>query len=125
MASVNIELGLGSIVPFDCCADPATLGQRWRRWKRSLEYYLSAKGVTDVGQKKALLLHLAGPAIQDVFDTLPELVGKGTADLDEYQKAMKKLDNHFGPQVNVPYERHIFRQMKQEETETVDQFVTG
>ena len=33
------------------------------------------------------------------------------------------LDAHFAPQVNVPPDRHVFHQMLQEESETVDQFV--
>ena len=37
---------------------------------------------------------------------------------------MRTLDCHFAPQVNVPFERHQFRQANQEESETVDQFVT-
>ena len=33
------------------------------------------------------------------------------------------LDAYFSPKANVPYERHVFRQMKQEDGETIDQFV--
>jgi len=33
------------------------------------------------------------------------------------------LEAYFLPQVNAPYERHVFRQMKQGDQETVDQFV--
>ena len=33
------------------------------------------------------------------------------------------LDNYFTPKVNVPFERHVFRQMQQMEGETIDQFV--
>ena len=40
-----------------------------------------------------------------------------------YNAALQILDAYFTPQVNVPYERYIFRQMKQEEHEMVDQFV--
>ena len=36
---------------------------------------------------------------------------------------MRSLDAHFAHQVNIPFERHQFRQAKQEESETVDQFV--
>jgi hypothetical protein len=42
---------------------------------------------------------------------------------DEYEIALKILDEYFSPKANVPYERHVFRQMKQEDGETVDQFV--
>jgi|SRR6218665_2256865 len=37
---------------------------------------------------------------------------------------MRTLDAHFSPKLNNPYERHVFRQMKQESKETVDQFVS-
>ena len=46
--------------------------------------------------------------------------GKGE---DEYEEAMKILDHRFTPQINVPFERHEFRQMNQKESETIDQFV--
>ena len=36
---------------------------------------------------------------------------------------MRSLDAHFAHQVNIPFERHQFRQAKQEESETVDQFI--
>ena len=37
---------------------------------------------------------------------------------------MEQLDNYFCPRVNTPFERHEFRLMTQEQTESVDQFVT-
>ena len=37
---------------------------------------------------------------------------------------MEQLDDYFSPQVNVPYERHLFRNTKQLSAETVDQFIT-
>ena len=33
------------------------------------------------------------------------------------------LDEHFSPKANIPYEKHIFSDMKQENSESVDQFV--
>ena len=41
-----------------------------------------------------------------------------------YAKAMRLLDAHFLPQVNIPFERHQFCQAKHEECETADHFVT-
>jgi len=79
-----------------------------------------AKGVEQPAQKKALLLHLAGFDVQDIFETLEEPVGDG----DEYVEAATVLDNYFQPRTNVPYERHVFRQLQQRDAESVDQFVT-
>ena len=38
--------------------------------------------------------------------------------------ALSKLNMYFTPIVNVSYTRHVFRQMKQNEGETILQFVT-
>ena len=72
------------------------MGPHWKRWKRSFEFFLEAKGITKGSQQKALLLHCAGQDAEG--DTL-------------YAKAMRSLDAHLLPQVK-------------EESETADQFVT-
>ena len=118
--AVNIEFG--NISPFDCKGNPTSVGPRWRRWKRSFEFFLEAKGVKKDSQRKALLLHCAGQDVQDIFDTLTD-PGPDPEHDSEYAKAMRSLDAHFAHQVNIPFERHQFRQAKQEESETADQFV--
>ena len=117
--AVNTEFG--NINAFDCTGNPTSVGPRW---KRSFEFFLEAKGITKDSQQKALLLHCAGQDVQDIFDTLTD-PGPVPAEGDTlYAKAVRSLDAHFLPQVNVPFERHQFRQAKQEESETADQFVT-
>ena len=55
--------------------------------------------------------------VQELFETLTDpSVPAGETDND-YKTA------YFTPKVNIPYERHIFRQIKHEEHEQVDQFV--
>ena len=78
-------------------------------------------------EKKTLLLHCAGREVQELFETLQDprsQADAGEDNADEYQKALRKLDSHFTAQLNEPYERHVFRNLKQEEGETVDQFIT-
>ena len=41
-----------------------------------------------------------------------------------YTVAIKQPYQYFTHQVNVPYERHLFRTMAQLPTESVDQFIT-
>ena len=112
---------LSIIQPFDCM-DPSQIATRWRRWRRSFDYYIKARGTADPPQKKALLLHTAGINVQDVFETLT-LLEAGEQD-DEYSLAIRALDEYFLPQTNMPYERHCFRQLQQRDNETVDQFIT-
>ena len=97
--------------------DETSIGQRWEKWKKSLEYYLTASGLTDDKQKRGLLLHLGGEEVQDVWDSLEETG-------EDYESAIKALDTYFSPQKNVIYERHIFRQLAQQSDETIDSFVT-
>ena len=70
------------------------------------------------------MLHLVGMPVQDVSPTLTEpVVPRGQAALDNYEKAVKMLDDHFAYKPNTAFERHLFRKMTQREGETVAQFV--
>jgi len=66
-------------------------------------------------------MHTA-PDVQDIFDTLT--VADVDAHNDEYTVTLEALDQYFQPKVNVPYERHLFRQLRQESHESVSQFAT-
>ena len=103
--------------PFDPVSDPSSLSQRWKTWKWRFWTYLVALNVTDDKQKRVLLLYEAGQETQDLFDTF---TNTGT----DYKTAMNKLDAYFSPKKNVDYEIFQFRQAKQQESETLDQFIT-
>lgn len=61
------------VKPFDAKVDQSQLASEWRRWKRSLEYCLEAQGVITQREKRNQLLHLGGPDLQDIFDSLLEV----------------------------------------------------
>ena len=104
---------------FDPKGEPTTLSVRWKRWKRAFRLYVASKGVTNQAQKVALLLHSGGMELQEIFYTLaPEDEAQ-----NNFDNCLTVLDNYFTPKVNVPFERHGFRQMAQLQGETVDQFV--
>ena len=90
---------------------------RWKRWVSDFELFIAASAVTCDTQKRALLLHCDGPNAQDIFGTLSNTGS-------EYAIALSKLNIYFTPIVNVPYTRHVFRQMKQNEGATLLQFMT-
>ena len=48
------------------------MGPLWRRWKRSFEFFVDAKGITKDAQKQALHLNCAGQDVQDIFVTLSD-----------------------------------------------------
>jgi len=64
-----------------------------------------------------MLLHMAGPETQEVFDIL-------TPENDTYDKALEAPTSHFSVKKNVPFEGNVFHQTKQKAGESVEQFFT-
>ena len=76
------------------------------------------EGITSDSQERGFLLQTAGLEVQDVYFILvPDGEDK------DYPTTLKVLDDYFIPKANVPFERHLFRQITQSSEETVDQFV--
>ena len=91
---------------------------------RSFQLYVDGKGLIIVPdkddnkvQRQALLLHCAGLDVQDIFYVLAD-----TGSAKDYHKAKDALTRHFVTQINIPYERHLFREMVHGKDETIDQF---
>ena len=125
MASIKID-DLTSVKPFDPHGEPSGVGRRWQRWLKSFSVYAESKGlliaadkVDNKIQRRALLLHSAGEAVQEIFETLTD-----TGEAKDYEKAVKALNDYFIPKVNSTYQNHLFRSMEQQDGETVAQFVT-
>ena len=82
----------GGILPFDCKGAITSVAPRWKKWKKSFEYYILAKGITNSARKKGLLLHCAGTEVQELFETLQDPgppADAGEDNADEYQKALR------------------------------------
>ena len=112
---------LPCISPFDCIGEPATLAQRWDKWKADVELYVATSRVEDKVQKRALLLHLAGPRVRKTFKKYLDEV-KGHA--KEIDKAMTCLSNHFEVKKNIPLARLKMLTSKPNPGETINNFVT-
>ena len=70
MATSN-NFSLPNFSPFDVHVD-GNVGPRWKKWLNRFERLLIATNITDTKQQRALLLHYAGPAVDEIFDTLPD-----------------------------------------------------
>ena len=104
--------------------EKSSLAARWLEWKSSASYMIKAKGITDPEQKEATLLHTAGRKLQKVYETLPEPPENQLPDDPTvYDIAIAKLDRYFAGNVNQPFERHKFRSMRQESSESTAHFV--
>ena len=97
------------------------LAQCWDKWKAEFKLYVTASGVEDKLQKQALLLHLAGPGVREIFKTYPDEV-KG--DAKEFDKAMTCLSHHFKVKKNVPLARQKLLASTPNLGETINNFVT-
>ena len=124
--AVALQAGKVSGLPkFDVTGEAASIGARWKRWKKAFQYYVDARGITQAKQTKSLL-HTAGMDVQDLFETLtdPGHPEKVTPDPhNAYEKALRTLDAHFLSKLDIPYERHLFHRMRQEDKEAVDHYV--
>ncbi|XP_062541036.1 uncharacterized protein K02A2.6-like [Armigeres subalbatus] len=126
------SLGL-QLQPFDYASHTDDAGIEWSKWLRSFETMIRASRIEDDEWKRDLLLHYAGPSVQQLFDTLPEIPGtemRGpllhiehyTPNMTIYEEARAKLNDFFLPKENSTYERHLLRQMKQRAGESIDAF---
>ena len=61
-----------------------------------------------------MLPHLAGPDVQEIFNTLTE-----TGDATDYNRAVEALNAYFVPQVNSAFARQTFHQILQKPGEIV------
>ena len=103
--------------PFDINTDPTSVGITWKKWIQRFDDFLVALDVDDGNRKKALLLYYGGKELHDIYDTISSVK-------DEYNDIKRKLTNYFEPKINLTFEVYNFRQMKQEQGESIDQFVT-
>ena len=97
----------------------ASVGPRWKTWLADFVTFVIANDITDDKRKRALLLFQAGSRVREIFRQLQD-----TGEDEDYKKAVDKLNEYFEPQKNRLNEVCKFRQAKQEEGETLDQFHT-
>ena len=107
---------------FDTLEETNSLGTRWKKWIARFENLMVAMNVTDKDRKRALLLHLAGEQVYDIFQILPDTTPG--EDEDTFEKAKAALDAHFTPQKNLEYETYKFRKAEQGKDETLAQYHT-
>lgn len=116
--SNHMLVSLSDFPFFDVHAD-SSAGPRWNKWLRRLERLFIGVNVTIPKRKRALLLHFAGPEVDEIFDTLLD-----NGDDNDYDTAVERINAYFSPQTNIAYEVYNFRQTKQKEGESLDSYHT-
>ena len=100
--------------------EPYRSGEDFERWSKCVERYLVALNITESERKCAVLLHLLGPDVADVYDTLPE---PAVAVPDAFECCKRKLIAYLSPSRNVIAERMTFHSMCMQSGEEFDQFL--
>ena len=125
MAGADL-LALRGVPHFDQTGDASTVSVKWKSWLEEFDAYADSRGLFLEGstaerkaQRRALLLFSAGPTVRETFKTFPE-----TGKKEDYQKAVDALNAHYVVKPNATFQRHLFRKTRQEDGETVAQYVT-
>jgi len=113
-----MAMNLPSFPSFDVHAD-GNVGPRWTKWLSRFQRLLVALDIDEDARMRAMLLHYAGPSVDEIFDTLDD-----TGSDDDYDKAKLRLTEYFTPKVNTAFELYNFRNARQLESENIDAFCT-
>ena len=124
-----MESSLPLFEQFNVHTDPHTAGVRWDKWIKRLERLLEALDIIEKAahseqqktaidkRRLALLLHYAGPEVEDIYGTL-------TGNKYLYSTAKPLFATYFTPKKNVELDIFNFRRSQQEPAENMDAFVT-
>lgn len=91
-------------------------------WLEDANDYMAICKVTEPVEKRSLFLNLAGLGIRRIVKGLAIPDAEGD-EVDSYKALTDAVLAHFRPSVNTTSERHKFRQLKQQEQETVTAFL--
>ena len=76
-------------------------------------------GITNNDQKEALLLHMAGTEVKDIYRSL------NSANAEEnFYVIIGKLDLHFVPKESIRYERYCSKRIRQLSTEDSTTYIS-
>ena len=101
---------LPPLPPFDPNSNPTSLSTRWHKWVQPFQNFLVTMNIKDQHRKRAMLLHYAGEAVFNIFETL-----SSPGDANTGYFALKR---------HADIDTFKFRQTRQDHTETLDQYAT-
>nr|CAI5840492.1 unnamed protein product [Callosobruchus analis] len=62
---------MSSVENFDCDGDAPSVALRSEKWKRALNIYLEAANIEEAPKKRAVLLHMGGLSLQEIYHNIP------------------------------------------------------
>ena len=105
--------------------ESTNLSEAWAKWKRSMQYYLVAtcKDKSE-DEKVAVFMCTIGRRGQDIRETFEFEMDKDGEDIVTVRMLFQKFEQYCTPRKNLIVERHRFLTRNQEQSETIDQYVT-
>lgn len=105
------SMGL-QVQPFEYATHPDDAGVEWRKWLCSFEAMSKASRIQDDDWKHDLLFYYAGPSVQQLYETLPELppvekrgpvlnADQYVPNMTRFEEAVTKLNSFFSPNVRT------------------------
>ena len=97
--------------------------EEWPKWVRRFERLRLTTELDSKGEEKQvnMLLYTMGDLAEDIL----HMFNLSETDKKKYEVVKQKFDSYFGKKRNVIFERAKFNRRKQEEGESVDDFVTS
>jgi hypothetical protein len=106
---------------FDCSDLNKNIAARWDIWKKQLEGVFTVTKTTDQNEKMAYLFLYGGEDLRTEHERVIH-VKVETGITGAYNEAINQLDQHFKPKRNFIVEEYHFRESKQNESESIQQF---
>lgn len=97
--------------------------EEWPKWIRRFQRFRQASGLSEKSSENQVntLVYTMG----DVADDILTSFGLSDEDKKKYDTVVERFERHFVKKRNIIFERAKFNQRKQEEGESVDDFVTA
>ena len=97
------------ISPFVSDSDPTSVAQRWKRWSDRFDNLIIAMNITNNYRKKALLLHLTGEAVYDIYQGLvvPEVAADADPNVDTCTSTPNELSTRILIRNEIRSSRYI------------------
>ena len=105
--------------------ESTNLSEAWAKWKRSMQYYLVATCKDRSEEEKvAVFMCTIGRRGQDIRDTFEFDLDKDGEEIVTVRMLFQQFEQYCKPRKNLIVERHRFLTRNQEQSETIDQYVT-
>lgn len=98
-----------NITPFNFKTLPKNqLRDAWKRYRRNFEYMQLANQEKNKTRLRNIFLALAGPDVQEVFESIPGANVEAREGVDPCEVALNKLEEYFAAKYHDIFERNLF-----------------